>query len=177
VFSETWNVDARLWRRRSSCRGHASAVGHPSDGIVATFVRPTVSDRTNAKERTVQPIPVRYTPYVAVPLLLGAIFVFGTGLMLGGVQLLVIGAMNLAVALAFLVQPWFVVHPDRIEVKNLMGMTLKTHAFTKLADIDVQDGKVVSRAGQFKPVGGWLARSSDVAEVEAVTRAVASRNA
>lgn len=114
-------------------------------------------------------IPVRYNQVIAIIMLVAGVFILGTGLLLGTVLQIGLGALNTLLGLGFLTQPWFVVFSDRIELRNVLGMTLKTHSIGSLEEIEVRDGKVHSRSGRFNPIGGWLARSSDL---EAVAEAI-----
>jgi hypothetical protein len=115
-----------------------------------------------------QGIPVRYNLALAIVMLVLGIIVLVLGLMVGkGLQLL-IGGLNIGIGIAYLTQPWFVVFEDRIEIRNLLGMTMKTHTISSLAELEVREKKVY-RIGEARPLrgaGGFLARSDDIAAVQ-----------
>jgi len=119
-------------------------------------------------------IPVRYNAIFGIGILVGGAIVLVAGLMLGKFLLLTVGIINSLAGFGFMTQPWFIVFPDRIEIKNMLGMTLRTHRISGLAALEVHDGRVwptQSNAG-FSGLGGWLARRSDIAVVgNAIRRA------
>lgn len=113
------------------------------------------------------PIPVRYNLGLGLLLLVLGLFILGVGLLIGSAMQLGLGTLHTLVGLGFLTRPWFVVHDDRIELKNILGFTLKTHSFSGLSELEMRDGKVASRRESFKPLGGWLARGDDMQQVQA----------
>jgi hypothetical protein len=115
-------------------------------------------------------IPVRYNAVFGIGILAAGAFLLASGLFLGKLMLLTVGVINTLAGFGFATQPWFVVFADRIEVRNMLGMTLKTHAVA-LSDLEVQGNRVWPKSRQaFGGLGGWLARSSDIAGVGAAIR-------
>lgn len=117
-------------------------------------------------------IPVRYNAVFGIGILLGGAFVLLSGLLLGKVLLLLIGVVNTLAGFGFTTQPWFVVFSDRIEIRNMIGMTLKTHRIQGLADLEVHGGRVWSKRSNagFSGLGGWLARGRDIDAVRTAIR-------
>jgi hypothetical protein len=117
------------------------------------------------------PIPVRYHAAFGLIMLVAGAFILGSSLLITGNLLLAgLGAFHILVAIGFLVQPAFVVQEKQIEVKNILGMTLKTHDVA-LADLEVRDNKLY-RNGESKALaGGFFARGDDLAKVQAAIEA------
>ena len=113
------------------------------------------------------PITIRYKLGFGIFMLLAGGFMLFVGLTLKNPMQLGLGVMNALIGLGFSTQPWFLVYPDRIEVKNVLGMTMKTHSFPGPSDLQIVDDKVQSKSGAFKPVGGWLARAEDFDKLRA----------
>ncbi len=110
-----------------------------------------------------EPIPVRFNLALGIALLLCAAFVLCTGLFLGALHLLLVGVVNGAVAVGITFAPMFVVHPDRIEMRNLLGMTMRTHTFASLADLEIRGSKIFRKEGETKALASasFVARGSD----------------
>jgi hypothetical protein len=104
---------------------------------------------------------VRFHLGFGIVLVLAALFILFTGLALGGLHLLFLGALNLALGVGISLQPMFVVHDDRIEMRNLLGMTMKTHTYDSLASLEIR-GRKVFRKGESKALASALVgRGSD----------------
>lgn len=117
------------------------------------------------------PMYVRYHPAIAPVLGAGAVFVGLSGLVTGAVHLLVIAVVNGAVAIGFAVQPWYVVKETSIEVRNLIGFTLKTHAFERLSDLEVRGSAVCRKGGEvLSGVGRSVSNRSDWEAMAAAIR-------
>jgi len=109
----------------------------------------------------VEPIPLRYALGLGALMLLAGAFTGFAGLLVGKVLLMGLGALHVFLGVAYLVAPVVVVHADRIEMKNLFGMTLKTHQVA-VSDLELQ-GKKIFRRGDAKPLaGGVFLRGADV---------------
>lgn len=108
------------------------------------------------------PIPVRYNPLFGGIFLGGAAMVLMVGLFVGKGMLLGIGLINALTSIGFLLQPWMVVHPDRVEMKNLFGMTLKSYPLSKPSDLRIEANKIFVPGKDGSIGGGLLARSSDL---------------
>lgn len=108
------------------------------------------------------PIPVRFKPVFGWVLLVLGLFVIGTSLLTGNLVLTVVGVVNSAAAVGFATQPMFVVFADRVEVKNLLGMTLKTLPIRSLQDLRIEGSQVVvPHSPKPRRLGGALVRTSD----------------
>jgi hypothetical protein len=106
---------------------------------------------------------VRFNPILGYVLLVPAIFVLGTGLLLGKGMLLMIGAMNMMVAIGHLTGTVFEITDREIGIKNLLGMTMRRHAFGSFADLEVRGNQIYRRAdgSPLKGVGKGLSHSGD----------------
>mgnify|MGYP006865141074 CR=1 FL=1 len=123
-----------------------------------------------------QPIPVRFNLIFGIFLLLCAAFILGTGLFIGAPHLLVVGGLNGAVAVGVTFAPMFVVHDDRIEMRNLLGMTMRTHTYGSLAELEIRGSKIFRKEGETKALvsASFLARGSDWDRVVAVIEGASS---
>jgi hypothetical protein len=109
-------------------------------------------------------IPVRYHPAFGLFMTVGGAFILLVCFIVGTpFTLLLVGALNLLLGVAFLTRPWFVVFDDRIEIRNVLGMIMNTHEISGLR-IEVKNGKVRSKSDppDFRALGGWLARGEDL---------------
>ena len=107
-----------------------------------------------------KPIAVRYNRPMSLVLFTSAIFVLATGLLLGDPLPLFLGVLNGAVGLGFLLQPWFIFDGQSIQMRNILGMTLKTHAVPDLAKLAVGTSSVHYDEKKLFG-GGWLASAPD----------------
>lgn len=89
------------------------------------------------------------------------------GVMVNAGMTIAIGAMNVVIGILYLVRPYFVVGQGTIELRNLLGMTMRTYHFGDLAALEVTpDGKTIH---QIEPGGArtrlklsrWLADGGD----------------
>ena len=55
----------------------------------------------------------------------------------------------------------FVVHSDRIEMRNLLGMTTKTHSYGSMADLEVRGRKIVRKGERKALASALVGRGSD----------------
>lgn len=110
-------------------------------------------------------LPVRYNAAVGSVFLVLSVFILGTAMLTQTTHLLLIGGLNIGVSLGFLTQPMFVVTPGQIEMRNMLGMTLKTHDYVSLADLEIDGANLVRKSdGQrLARVGPIMTRAADVA--------------
>lgn len=120
-----------------------------------------------------QDIPVRYQPVWGALMLCAAVFILAVGLLLAEPIQLVVGTVNLLVGALFLGQPWIVVTSREIQVRNLLGMTLKRHAYDSLAALTVVDG-ALHKDGALVIGKSFVARSDDWERVLAAVDAARS---
>jgi hypothetical protein len=106
-------------------------------------------------------IPVRYNRVFGVVMLLCATFILGVAVITGRLfPQAITGAILLLVSLGYLTQPAFVVAPGEVEVKNLLGMTMKRHPYRSLGELAVRDGRLwVGNEKVGSP--GWLCNGGD----------------
>ncbi len=107
------------------------------------------------------PIYIRYHPLVGSFCLVAGLFIIYGGLVSGGPHLFLLGGLQVVVGALFLTKPWYVVHPDRIEVRNPFGMTVQTHRLRSLADLDVDGGTVRLEGVPLRGVSRGVARRED----------------
>jgi hypothetical protein len=119
------------------------------------------------------PIAIRYNPIFGSIMLVAGLFIAGVGLYIGNPISMGMGVFHIAIATAFLVQPWFVVRPGHIGIKNLFGMTLKSHDFETLEDFEVRGSKLfwAESGKRVKGVGGFLMHGADWRRLVAAVRA------
>jgi hypothetical protein len=109
---------------------------------------------------------VRYSPIFAGLMIVAGLGIGFGGLFLGRPTLLGLGALNFLVGLGYAFQPWFIVHEDSIEMKNVLGMTLKRHP-VGLKDLVLRGGKLEPKSGGKPRLGGILAREADIQAIAA----------
>ena len=107
-------------------------------------------------------IRVRYTLTLALFYLLGGLLILTLGLLSMKGLTLFNGLLFTTMGVLGLFRPRFVVYPDRVDVRNLVGMTVRTHTFDSLADLVVRGGKLYRRGEEssLEGAGGWVARES-----------------
>src|SRR5687767_12453121 len=118
-------------------------------------------------ETPMGPIPVGYNKIFGGVMLACALFILGVAVITRHLfPQAITGAILLLVSLGYLTQPAIVVAPKEIEVKNLLGMTMKRLAIQSLAEVSVRDGRIW--AGNEK-VGSprWMLNSGDCERLEA----------
>lgn len=92
-------------------------------------------------ERT---LSVGFNKLFGVVLLVLALLCVGVGLMAKTPSTVLIGGLNTLLGVLYLVRPYFVVGPRAIELKNLLGMTMRRYVFVDLGALEVgPDGKSV----------------------------------
>lgn len=112
---------------------------------------------------------VRYNPAFSVLMIVAGVFVGGTGILVGKLMLMGLGALHLLIGIGYSVQPWFVVHESSTEIKNLLGMTMKTVP-AGLAGLELRDGKLQPKDGGKPKLGGFMARQGDIDAIAAKLR-------
>ena len=88
--------------------------------------------------------------------------------------LILLGVMQLLPALGFLTRPMCEIHADRIEMKNMLGMTVKTYTFPSLAAVQVSGNRVtIEGTGTLWNLGGTFAHGEDWARFVTLTQEAA----
>lgn len=110
---------------------------------------------------------VRYNPWMGGAFLALALFQVVVGLMIGKGLTIGLGAFFVVIATLYLSQPYFVLAGGAVQLRNLLGMTMKTIDLDELDDLMVEEeGRRITYAGP----GGvrrrvkltrWLARRGD----------------
>ncbi len=116
-------------------------------------------------DRAVQPIPVHYNKALGVVILCAGLFVGGTGLLVVKPLLIGLGLLQTLIGLGYVTRPVAMVFEDRVEMKNLLGMTMRTHDVPK-RDLQVRDGKVYKKGNRTALFGGFLAHQPDIAALK-----------
>lgn len=113
--------------------------------------------------------PIRYNAVFGAFLLLMGLFTLGVGVMVGKGMLLLVGTLNALVGLGFTTRPFMMVTERGVEMRNLLGMTMRMHVVPK-QHLQVRDGSIYDGRSGRKLGGGLLARRSDL---EALARSLA----
>ncbi|MEM1415513.1 MAG: hypothetical protein AAGH15_11460 [Myxococcota bacterium] len=117
---------------------------------------------------------IRYAIPFALLLLGLGLAMFVMGVLIAKPMTMGLGALNGFVGVLMLVQPTFVVHPDKVDARNLIGMTMKSYPFA-LASLRVEGKRVLPPEGKKPTIGGFWARGSDmdalIAAIEDAKRA------
>jgi hypothetical protein len=107
------------------------------------------------------PIEVRYKQAWGIVGLLCSLFILGVAFLVGKpFPQAITGGILLLVSLGYLSQPVFVVAPGEVQLRNLLGMTMKRHPFASLADLELRDGRLHVN-GQPVGAGRFMVRGSD----------------
>jgi hypothetical protein len=126
-------------------------------------------------------IEVGYHPLFGMIVLVFSIFVLITGLTANSTPLLFMGAANGLLAWAFLTRPRFIVYRNRIELRSILGATLRTIEIGSRARLRVDGRRVLveqSSEERLPKIGGSLVNPRHMArlrdEIE-LARALKSR--
>lgn len=107
------------------------------------------------------PIEVRYNKAWGIVMLCSSIFILGVAFLTAKLfPQAITGGILLLVSFGFLTQPAFVVAPGEVQLRNILGMTMKRHEFASLAELEVREGRLHVNG---KPVGAgrFMLRASD----------------
>jgi len=116
------------------------------------------------------PITVGYNKIWGGLMLVCAAFILGVALLTGQYfPQAFTGTILLVVSLGYLTQPAFVVTQNEVQVRNLLGMTLRTHPFEKLSQLTVVGGKLEVKGTPVR-APRWLLASGDWERLEALVR-------
>jgi hypothetical protein len=108
-------------------------------------------------------ITVRYNPFIGGFLLICGLFIMLVGLTIAAPTSLLLGLMNTVLGLAFMIRPWFVYTGEAIEMRNVLGMTMKTYKVPNVALLTVDsgaahyDGKKLFGFGSLASPTDWAA--------------------
>lgn len=115
------------------------------------------------------PLTVRQKPHMGFLMIL-----VGVGVVIAGLAsdpiIAPVGAVLGLAGLAMANGPMFVVHNDRIEIKNPLGMTVKRVQVADLGSLSVVGARLVlTEDGEKKDqsFGGWIARPEDMKALKA----------
>ena len=118
---------------------------------------------------------IGYNKIFGVVMLLCALFILGVAVITGKLfPQAITGSILLLLSLGYLMQPALVVATGEVEVKNLLGMTMKRHPLKSLAEVSLRDGRIC--VGNEK-VGnpGWMLSGADCDRLAAeIAKATAS---
>jgi len=117
------------------------------------------------------PLRVRYNPLFGFGIAAAAMLIFAAGACTSNLILVVLGMVNVVVGLGFLTREWFVFSGTAFEMKNMLGMTVKTHTVDPSQPLEVRaNGVWMGDARLFG--GAAIAHSKDW---EALKVALAAR--
>ncbi|TNE91691.1 MAG: hypothetical protein EP330_04355 [Deltaproteobacteria bacterium] len=108
------------------------------------------------------PISMRYNLAFPALLFVAGLFMLGVGLLVGELTQLVLGCMNVLLGFLFATQPMWVLTGTEIQVRNALGMTLKRHGYSSLAELEVRGGSLHRKSDGSKLVGkSFVGRQAD----------------
>jgi hypothetical protein len=111
-------------------------------------------------------ITLTYNKAFGVLLLVAALFILGVAVLTGKMFPQAISGGILALAsIGYLTQPAFVIAAGGVQVKNLLGMTMRTVPFSTWSELTLRDGQLYARDQRVK-VARWLISASDWALLE-----------
>ena len=101
------------------------------------------------------PIRIKYKPWFGILGLAAGLFVLITGLALRGRGILLVnGGILLLVGLLQLVQPVVIIVEGEIQVRNLLGMTMKRFAF-RPEDVTFEGLKIFVAGQRVRAIAPW----------------------
>jgi hypothetical protein len=121
-------------------------------------------------------IEIKHNQAMAAFMLVCALFILGTGFVIGFSLNTVTGVIILLVSIGYFTQPAVVVTETGLEHRNLFGMTLRRTDYDSLSDLSVEpDGSFwLTRGGTKEKVRGmirFLLSGTDVKRFEDAIRA------
>lgn len=114
------------------------------------------------------PLSVGYNKAFGGFMLVCSLFILGVAVLTGTLfpQALT-GGILLLVSLGYLTQPALVITASEVQLKNMLGMTVKSYAVREPADLKLRDGKLMVRDEQLR-TAKWLLSGADWARLEAL---------
>jgi hypothetical protein len=82
-------------------------------------------------------VDVRYGKGWSVTLIVLASLLVAMAAFLGNPLTLALGVFNLVIGILMLTRPLYVLGPASLEVKNLLGMTLKRYAYRNISEFEI----------------------------------------
>lgn len=110
---------------------------------------------------------VTFSKALGIVFLAASVFILGASLITGPSISTITGILILIISIMYLMNPAALYDDEKIEVKNLYGMTLKTYHFNK-DEISVRDNKVFANGKKIKLATGMLVQSEYQALLEHV---------
>ena len=92
-------------------------------------------------------LKIRQNRVFAIVILSCAVFILFVSFLIGPSLNLVIGFLNLFIGIQMLTKPVVVITEREIELKNLMGMTMRRVAFNSYAELEIEDGSLYVNQG------------------------------
>lgn len=86
---------------------------------------------------TVPRVEVRYGKGWSVTLIVLAALLLAMATFLGNPMTMALGGLNLVIGILMLTKPLYVLGPGALEVKNLLGMTMKRYAFRNISEFEI----------------------------------------
>lgn len=82
-------------------------------------------------------VGVRYGKGWSVTLIVLASLLLAMAAFLGNFMTMALGAFNLVIGILMLTRPLYVLGPGSLEVKNLLGMTMKRYAYRNISEFEI----------------------------------------
>jgi hypothetical protein len=116
------------------------------------------------------PLAIGYNKIFGGLLLVSGVFILGVAVLVGQLfpQAITGGILTL-VSLGYLTQPALVIAPREVQMKNLFGMTLRTHPFERLSQLTVVDGALDVNGTRVR-TARWLLDGGDWNRLETMLR-------
>jgi hypothetical protein len=92
-------------------------------------------------------LKIRQNRVFAIVILSCAIFILFVSFLIGPSLNLIIGFLNLFIGIKMLTQPVLVITDQEIEIKNLLGMTMKRVPFNSYAELEIEEGSLYVNQG------------------------------
>lgn len=86
---------------------------------------------------TVPRVEVRYGKGWSITLIVLAALLLAMATFLGNPMTMALGGLNLVIGILMLTKPLYVLGPGALEVKNLLGMTMKRYVFRNISEFEI----------------------------------------
>lgn len=111
------------------------------------------------------PIKVKANPIFPIVQLIAGVFILITAIIIGDLLQLVMGSFFILIGVLFLTQPVLVVTNTEIQLRNMIGMTLKK-AFHQKQNITFDENKLMVDGKRFFVGSAFNSKKADFAKVK-----------
>ena len=119
------------------------------------------------------PILVHHKPFMGVILLCCGLFIGGVGIMIGTIIQLIMGGMFTLMGIMYFTKPALYINEHTMELKNLLGMTIKTYPLSP-DSLELRDRSIYI-SGKKVRISRVMLKNEDVEKMEAYLQQIVER--